>query len=156
MGNDMSWEQKCRISALRAACASPLDMYMSTTDEEVTKRIVRRAETFRIALMGDGALDYVPDDDEGPDVRTFTHTCIRCTKAIRLVREKNQAERWEDVDGRELCSPAGIIMHTPVEPIGTHCPGCGSSRKDKFGMVPGMIGTRSTVIPCTNSWHREL
>jgi hypothetical protein len=151
MGNDMSWEQKCRISALRAACASvfptPLGEDPDGEDEWWTRRILARAETFRIALMGDGALDYVPDDDEAPDA-TFTHSCIRCSEAIRLIREENQAERWEDVNGRVLCDPAGILMHTPVEPISTHCPGCGSSHKLLRGSIHG------SDLTCEHKWHQ--
>jgi hypothetical protein len=162
MGNDMTWEQKCRISALRAACASqftlhgvPAHLTMPPdveSDEAMTKRILARAETFRVALLSDGALDYVPDDDETPDV-SFTHSCIRCSKAIRLIREENQAERWEDVNGRVLCDPAGILMHTPVEPISTHCLGCGSSRKDTPLMINDGFGDS---LQCNRAWHREL
>jgi hypothetical protein len=99
MGNDMSWEQKCRISALRAACASqftlhgvPAHLTMPSdveSDEAMTRRILARAETFRIALLGDGALDYVPDDDEAPE----SNVCPGCGSASRMVTKISSSDQ---------------------------------------------------------------
>lgn len=90
MGNDMTWEQKCRISALRAACASQYDFrYVKDTDdvigaqpesdEELTARILARAETFRIALLADGALDYEPGEEDLPE----SNVCPMCGASSR-------------------------------------------------------------------------
>lgn len=113
MGNDMSWEQKCRISALRAACASVYDFdgqevitytpEQAHVDDQMTTRILRRAETFRVALLSDGALDYVPDDDTPESTPTTLGGAFRT-------------------------------------PISTHCPGCGSSRQDTPLMIEGGLG----------------
>jgi hypothetical protein len=48
MRNSITWEQKARISALRAACASffPREPASSDTDEERTARILDRAGVF--------------------------------------------------------------------------------------------------------------
>lgn len=69
MGNDMTWEQKCRISALRAACASPYDPVFNAEelmqpdyeriDKQYIARILTRAEMFRNALLHNGRLDDV-------------------------------------------------------------------------------------------------
>lgn len=84
MGNDMTWEQKCRISALRAACASSFDegSEYRVTDEEMTTRILARAEAFRVALLHDGPLDALP---EPAGDATIKEVCPGCGSASRLV-----------------------------------------------------------------------
>jgi hypothetical protein len=156
--NDMTWEQKCRISALRAACASQFTIFGVPThltmppdteaDEHMTKRILERAEAFRIALLSDGALNYMPSDDETSELQGIKN-CVRCLKAISFYDEGN---RWFDKTGSALCDSKGILMHTPVEPIGSHCPWCGSSRKKTALMVNDGMGDS---LQCNHKWHQE-
>lgn len=65
MGKEMTWDQKCRISALRAACASTFDLEgLVPDDDEMTNRILARAEVFENWLITDemhGLESLAPD-----------------------------------------------------------------------------------------------
>lgn len=98
--SDMTWEQKCRVSALRAACASPYaDVEHEDSDDcTVRNRVLERAEVFRLALLSDGPLnseehrdnlvlkerEVCPACESGsPDYREVLHvgvggTFVRC------------------------------------------------------------------------------
>jgi hypothetical protein len=125
-GKDMSWEQKCRISALRAACASAYDLrYMqaegetpinSESDADVTERILARAETFRIALLGDGPLDSTREPAQRVEFKAVkTSVCANCFRAI----ERNDPiikvteDRWIDSFGWSTCGNLGVRRHDP-------------------------------------------
>lgn len=132
MSNDMTWEQKCRISALRAACASAYDLRYtqaegetlinSESDEDVSRRILARAETFRVALLGDGPLDdrYHSQESLGPKsdmkYQQFIGTCKHCLTAIQLIDPFNdETARWIDNCGLSLCGqkPGSTQVHEP-------------------------------------------
>lgn len=55
MGTDINWEQKVRISALRAASATMYSLYdddnAESTDDGMTDRIITRAERFKRYLL---------------------------------------------------------------------------------------------------------
>lgn len=170
MGNDMTWEQKCRISALRAACASPYDhptgISDESTDDIVTKHILARAELFRVALLGDNALDdcYHGQEALGPkstpsslNEQVYIGTCKHCLTAIQLFNPFNdEAARWVDRHGYSRCENKQMQVHEPeleeqvpigAEPLGMHCPECGASSRE----MPLQLEDKST---CHNEWHK--
>lgn len=51
-------------------------------------------------------------DDDDDEVK-----CVRCGVNIGQL-DVVDGEYWYDNNGRRLCDPYGILMHTPVEPIG--------------------------------------
>ena len=164
MGNDLTWEQKCRISALRAACASSFDWANTNErldpehyDDAMTERILARAEAFRIALLAGGALDYTPDDDEATrDAQSKSGAvanCTRCLRAITWLQPPGFEGRWIDSEGISMChnNDRSYGDHT-IEPVQQLCPGCGSSRKDTPLMINDGMGDS---LQCNHRWHRE-
>lgn len=171
---DMSWQQKCRISALRAACASSYDLrYVqaegetlinSESDEDVTKRILARAESFRVALLGDGALDarYHGQEALGPEYNAGdAATCIHCMTAIHLIylvdMGVNKYQRWVDRHGYSSCRNLGVQFHTPDQeppPESNVCPGCGSKSKSVHRAT--VVLPSAPTLYCDHKWHDEL
>lgn len=167
MSNDMTWEQKCRISALRAACASPYDhptgISDESTDDIVTKRILTRAEAFRVALLSDDALDVQYDNVEALGLKStpsplneqvYIGTCKHCLTSIQLFEPFNDAARWIDANGYSQCANKQSQEHEPeleptvgAEPLGTHCPECGASTTR-----PNPLKLEDKSI-CRNQWH---
>lgn len=159
MGNDMSWEQKCRISALRAACASQFESYGSEIDEQIatdhrladpdevmTRRILARAEMFRNALLSNGALDYTPEDVEASQ----TKQCVHCGEEI-VEMKRGKLPHWRDLRGNVACKPGVSTLHTPVEsPVKELCPGCGSSQRE----MPLLTQENGMQDFCHHKWHQ--
>jgi len=168
----MTWEQKCRISALRAACASQFTIYGTPahltaappdgeSDEAMTTRILQRAETFRNALLADGALDYTLDDDEPSEtIEGTVANCTRCLRAVTWFQPPEFQGRWIDANGISTCRNAGVISPHTVEPIPHEavrelCPGCGSNNR----LIRQLVTSFSDAPhdergKCTHVWHQ--
>jgi tRNA(Ser,Leu) C12 N-acetylase TAN1 len=81
MGQDITWEQKARVSALRAACASPYVLVetvgvsadgvditdTAADDSRMTQRIIERAEEFLDWLKTAGTAFEVRMKERGTD-----------------------------------------------------------------------------------------
>jgi rubredoxin len=173
VGNDMTWEQKCRISALRAACASQFTIYgtpvhLSTppdgeTDEHMTTRILQRAEVFREALLRDGTLDgsvgEIQEESTPSPVneQVYIGTCKHCLTAIQLFEPFNDGARWIDANGYSQCAGKQVREHEPElekqVPESNVCPGCGSSSKKVRKIVASVPSAPD--LYCNGPWHQE-
>jgi hypothetical protein len=182
MGNDMSWEQKCRISALRAACASVYPYAVPDAihdegelDNRLTTRILARAETFRNALLHNGRLDDVDSFIErvsGSTHHVFTEeyvgTCKHCLTAIQLLNPFNdETARWIDRNGWSQChNKHEGKKHEPELEDESHrvdpefplievCPGCGSSSRKVRKLTESDFTNGLKNQYCSHEWHKS-
>lgn len=122
MGKEiMTWEQKCAISALRAACASTFDREgLEPDDEMMTNRILNRADMFRSWLLEWDEWGG-PEEEEDPpadaQVQTVSapghkHGCQGCDH-----RPESYPLCWDPDDVAESQAKIAEIQGRPPLPV---------------------------------------
>src|SRR4051812_7703962 len=117
----MTWEQKCAISALRAACASTFDREgLEPDDEMMTNRILNRADMFRSWLLEWDEWGG-PEEEEDPpadaQVQTVSapghkHGCQGCDH-----RPESYPLCWDPDDVAESQAKIAEIQGRPPLPV---------------------------------------